>query len=305
MDPHETLNLPRDGFSVDQLRYNYKALARQLHPDKRARGMSNQQATELFQVLTAAYRELLQVAQAREADRSFDQLRAAAGRAAEEAFGGVGGGGDSEAAKRAEEARRDRARGFDTERFNSVFSEHRVADPVVDGGYGRWMEESDPASAHEEGRALRRRMQERRLAVAREPEPMAIVHSRGAVPYSELGATDGPVDYGRHDVASSRTAIQFSDYRIAHTTTKLAEDEEFDAVAVDRAGLTTVEALVKHRASLSYHMTPEEAQAHAEITRRLEDAEDRRLHALRAHDLRLKAVHDRTSRLLLGYSPAK
>ena len=48
----DVLNLPRTGYTKDQLKFNYKALAKQLHPDKCR--VSPEAATQLFQVLTDA-----------------------------------------------------------------------------------------------------------------------------------------------------------------------------------------------------------------------------------------------------------
>ena len=66
--------MPKEGgFTIEQLRYNYKVLARQLHPDKRR--VSAEQATEMFQVLTNAYRSLVELLEKRRADRTFLELR--------------------------------------------------------------------------------------------------------------------------------------------------------------------------------------------------------------------------------------
>lgn len=292
MQAHDVLNLPREGYTVEQLKYNYKALARQLHPDKRRGRMTAEQATEMFQVLTAAYRALL--ARFEEAgggrdgrERTHRELRDEARRHFDSA-----GGAPPPPTRMAAAAADHQQGGFNVARFNDVFEGNRLPDPVVDGGYGRWMSDTDPDDA------ARRRKDERRLQLARvvEPTPVA-VSRRGCVAYSELGAS-GVEDYSRADAAGQ--AIQFTDYRLAHTTSRLADERDFEAVArrIDRE-LRSVETLKKHRASdASLRMSASEASRLEAKARERVEAERRRVEALDAYDRMIDRVHGRTSMLL-------
>jgi len=283
MDPHDVLNLPHDGYTAEQLRYNYKVLARQLHPDKRR--MSTEQATQLFQVLTEAYKTLLERLEGRRADRGFHEMRDDHNRYKERVQGG-----EEDAAERRAEEKKD----FNVERFNAVFAENRLDDPVVDGGYGRWMEQNDPDDPATRRRAMAVITRSRRD----EPEPTAIT-SRACVAFSELGASGAPADYSRADAPGGRHAIMYSDYRLAHTTEKLAEDAEFEKIAkrADRE-LKSVDALQKHRAKISYTMTDADRRAVERRDRDTESSERKRLDALEAYDRMVETVHGRTSRLL-------
>jgi curved DNA-binding protein CbpA len=285
MDPHDVLNVPRAGFSADQLRYNYKALARQLHPDKRAPNMAQRQATEMFQVLTEAYRTLCLEVRARDADKTHDDLRRVA-REANGAFqrqaGGERGGGSGSTSTK-----------LDMARFNAVFTENRVSDPVLDGGYGRWMEEADPDTCAALEAEERRKQQQ--LVRWRQPAPMPI--ARG-IAYSELGETQR-TDYSRSE--GLRGGIQYTDYRLAHTTSKLVDDDDMDVLA-RRTDLRSIHTLKAHRAALSYQMTDDDAQAEAQAARDLEAAEARRLEALRRYDRTIESAYERTSRLLTSPS---
>ena len=141
------------------------------------------------------------------------------------------------------------------------------------------------------------RRQKRQLVQWREPEPVALTHRR-CVAFSELGA-DGPVDdYSCQDAASGARAIQYTDYRLAHTTTKLVDDEDFEAVKVARNGLRSVDAMLKHRAALSHVMSDEDAQAQEDEARARRRAEARRVAALGELDRRMEQAHERASRLL-------
>jgi hypothetical protein len=280
MEPHEVLNLPPDGYTLEQLRHNYKLLAKQLHPDRRT--CSQAVATSMFQVLTEAYRELLGRLERRGREGGdFARLRADFRSHIEDTTTAT--------------AQKEGASGkFDLDRFNGVFTQNRISDPVVDGGYGDWMRENDPDDPASKRRAAALILRAR----PDEPEPTAI-GARACVAYSVLGETD-VVDYSRSDVVAGSRAVLFSDYRLAHTTERLATDKEF-AEAAERSlrEPRTVEALKKHRAEVSYAMTEQQAEEARRRKRERDLAERRRMDALDAYDRMVEEVHARTSRLLM------
>jgi curved DNA-binding protein CbpA len=253
-------------------------LARQLHPDKRR--VSADQATYMFQVLTDAYKTLLDRLEGRRPDRGFHDMRDDHRRYREqEQRGGGAPPRDGE--------------DFDTKRFNAVFDKHRISDPVVDGGYGRWMEKNDP----DDPATRRRAMAVISKARGNEPEPVSL-NSKACVAFSELGAS-GVTDYSRTDAASGRRTILYSDYRLAHTTESLAQESEFEAVAARaRNELSSIDALEKHRSSISYTMSSADARAEEARAAAREAAERRRLDALSAYDRMVETVHAKTTRLL-------
>lgn len=279
MDPHEVLNLPRYGYTLEQLRHNYKIIALQLHPDKRPATMTHEQATEAFQLLTDSYSALKAELEGRRPDKTHDQLKAAYKQQPER--------GPRQSSAEATK--------FSIDRFNAVFTENRVRDPVRDVGYEAWMRENAPGS---QGAS----QPQRQVQVYREPVPFVVGH-RGLVQYSELGST-GVDDYSRSDVGDSRRTVHYTDYRVAHTTSKLLEDEARyvrEAEARARRELRSVEALAKYRAA-----APAEAEMLAEVAhqeRRAAEAqmaENRRREALRSQDRLFEETHERMSRLLLS-----
>lgn len=279
MDPREILNLP-ERFTAEQLRYHYKALARQLHPDKRR--VSDREANETFQLLTEAYRALVeQLEQSRlqAQERPFYELRNDAANDADEAV-------------RARPASKSKAslpvgtgQGFDRARFNRAFDENRLPDPVVDGGYGRWMQETQPEEA---ARLLREAHKQQQIQVYREPEPLQLTN-RSTVSYTELGA-GGVDDYSRGEVCA-RHSIQYTDYRLAHSTERLAEESDFTA-AIERTTreLRSIKALQAHRAAISYEMSEDDRRAYESAQRFKEAREKDRVRALQRHDKLLSGV---------------
>lgn len=275
MDPHDVLNLPREGFSRDQLKFNYKALARQLHPDKCR--LSSEAATQLFQVLTEAYRKLSEELDRKHVDRTFMELRDGARRANPDA--------PSSSSSRANDE--PTSKRFNIEKFNRVFSENRLEDPIFDTGYGKWMEETDPEVANKTGG--------KNLIRYEEPQPMVFTN-KNTVPYTELGITNID-DYSCTETA--RHSIKYSDYRLAHTTTKLATEEEIRA-AEERAKkeLRSIDALKKHRANIAYTMSDADARREEQRAREREETERRRVASLSAYERTLEQFEQRTKFLL-------
>lgn len=284
MDPHDVLNLPREGFSMDQLKFNYKALARQLHPDKCK--LSSEASTQLFQVLTEAYRKLKDDLDRKHVDRTFMELRDSARRSAPEQPAPRTKDTKDTKDMKADEPTTVGKR-FNIEKFNRVFSDNRMEDPIFDTGYGKWMTETDPEVANKTGG--------RNLIRYEEPQPMVFTN-KNTVPYTELGATKID-DYSCTETA--RHSIKYSDYRLAHTTTKLATDEEIRE-AEERAGkeLRSVDVLKKHRANISYTMSDADARREEQRALEREDAERRRIASLSAYERTLEQFEQRTKFLL-------
>jgi hypothetical protein len=134
----------------------------------------------------------------------------------------------------------------------------------------------------------------RQLIKYTDPTPVT-VSRRGCVEYSELGL-ESVNDYSRGDAA--RHGIQYTDYRIAHTTSRLVDE----AVNEGRKEFRTIDELQQHRATMSYNMNDSEAQAYADRKRAEEDSEDKRQRLQSQYDHRMKAHFERVHQSLLGFS---
>jgi hypothetical protein len=290
LDPRRVLNLPDAGYTADQVRYHYKALARQLHPDKRGGGMTQEQATAMFQLLTDAYRAVMAEAERRAAEPSYDALRDAS-RSAVAQQQQAGGGASTVTA--ATTALRDARGKFDISRFNSAFGEHRVEDPELDGGYTRWMEQTAP-EAH-----LLPPDVSRQLTRVEEPAPLGIwAGGRAPTRTTELGVTRVD-DYSMLDAPCTKRNVVYTDYRVAHTTHKLV-----DPATSSRDEFRSLEHIKTHRAALSHEMTPEDAARAAEAQAQQREREEARQEAMRQRDGQIQRVYATAHRALLGYAPS-
>lgn len=288
MDPYEILNLPANGArscTLEQVRFNYKQLARQLHPDKRPDTVSQEDATYMFQVLTDAYKRVVAEVERHRIERTHDELK----RGAQDFFGGGGGVDPAAAAKFAggggggDGGKKQR---FNIAKFNKVFEDVRVS-AAEDRGYGDWMNKN-PASlrqAEEEERA--RIARQTALQKYRDPEPTPLPgRCARQMTFTELGSRRK--DFG---------GVDFSDYRIAHTTTRLADEQARQQAEANRV---SYEALKRERESATFEMTA--ADLRAEELRRSEQArlEERRRRTLERQDEVMTRQYERANRLLLN-----
>jgi curved DNA-binding protein CbpA len=288
MQAHQILNLPERGYSLEQLRYNYKVLARQLHPDKRPRNMTNEVATQMFQRLTEAYRQLVQKLEADASEGAlFGELRAASRRSAEATAKAAKASAPSQSRPIANKD----GSTFNLARFNGAYDDNRIPDPIMDNGYADWMSRTEHGKEDDSSSAMIERKGE--------PQCMVLTAKRGGVSYTELGA-GGVTDYSRLDSANTKRSVNYTDYKVAHSTHRLVTDERQFAEAESRRELRSIDALQKHREKA--HLLPQteaELRMAAEIEQQRHDAEQQRLANLSTYDRMIEAAHERVSRLAL------
>lgn len=320
---------------MDQLKHHYKTLARQLHPDKLGSKISQDQANATFQTLTDAYHTLLEVLANQVQSRPFHDLRAGSQTYIQQQqqhnrsqvpsqFFSSGDGGTSSSSAAAYQQRssvpeRQRphpthpmqhpqkspfppsletrappppmtSKKFDLQMFNEVYEKNRIEDPIVDQGYSNWMATSDPGRDEN--------MQRMQLCKYRPPDAFFMTSTgKGTTAFTELGLTQVD-DYGRYDGAGGKKSVQYSDYRIAHTTCKLGDE----AMVNERDMYKNVDELKVARSQISFQMSPEE---HAlENERRIAEKaeEDRRREACALRDRMYAERHGRIHQKMLGYA---
>jgi hypothetical protein len=276
------LNLPK-GFTLEQLRYNYRVLARQLHPDKSGGRLTREQATAAFQVLTSAYKTLLvEHTENPPGGRDAHELKAAFDAAMR-----AGGSGGSSTPPVSRPARVDPEK-FDAGRFNAVFDEVRAPDPVADDGYAEWMARNDPGSASAGCGDTGRGRELSSFVVPQAAAMRCTAARRVGLGFVELGASC--VD----DFSARLRQLECTDYKAAHTA-RLVDDTR-----AARHEYASIEDLKRDRSSVAFEMTDADLQS-AEEARRAEEArEARRLEALRRHDASVAQRYARAHAMLLG-----
>ena len=249
IDPYKLFKIPKV-FTLEQLRHGYKRVALSVHPDKPGG------SEYLFKQITTAYKQLLKEYQKQQNDKTYFELK-----------DGYTSYADKQQTQRRqnvdltdEGSSKDYSgKNFDRNKFNQVFTEHRMEN-ANDHGYGDWMSSS---SKHREDidiknslgkfsedafhRAFERIKVPKDRSLVKLQEPAAVPLSTRNVPFSELGVSKID-DFG--DNLSSKS-LSFSDYRRAHSTTRLID---VNAALKARKNFETVDHLEADREKISYEM---------------------------------------------------
>jgi hypothetical protein len=164
----------------------------------------------------------------------------------------------------------------------------------MDGGYGDWMKRIQSQADVEAAEQARHRKQ-LQLQKYREPEA-AGTFAKKQTAFTELGSSV-VTDYGGR---IERGRVDFCDYRIAHTTTRLADPKDvLDAEANAKGGLRSVEAIKAERENVPYDMTERDLRIHQRRQKEVQMQEERRMRQLSSLDRDIGKAHDVANRLLL------
>ena len=275
LDPYKVFKVQR-GFNLEEVKAKYHKFARQLHPDKN----NSPQAVQLFQAISMCYQKLLEDHCMRLSDKQCDQLRTEA-----REFGARQASTTS--ARVASGAAPSMADNFDISRFNTVFSENRTKD-FTDKGYAKWLRESPANDASAEA-------QRKKLAVSLY-QPLS-VHTMDPNTGYQLGETKVQ-DYGKPVVLGThKSGLVYSDLRVAHTTTRLVDNEDPTQYRKEFKNVGHLEA---ERANVEYQMSDKEHRRYVRDQLRTKRHEDHRLDQLRRRDDVAAQQYSRMHELLMG-----
>jgi curved DNA-binding protein CbpA len=298
MDPYKILDLPKN-FTVEQLRTNYKRIALKVHPDKSDLG-----SDYLFKLVTLSYKTLLKEWEKRQSDKQFNQLRNDSQSYREQQQQTQYTGGSSSSGGRSGGLSIAVGNGFNSERFNEVFNEHRINEST-DTGYGDWMTESTPQREELKidnniGKFNRDRFNEtfdsqpinkqKKVVIYKEPEAIFATKKMG---FAELGVTNIS-DFSGNNLTSK--SLNYSDYKIAHTTTRLVDPR----AVKNRKEYANINQLEADRENISYKMSEKQLRAQARKEAKEKELERQRLEQVAQRDRLVAKQYQQLNRLLLG-----
>lgn len=224
LDPYAVFKVARN-FDVEAVKAKYKRFCMKIHPDRNP----GKDTTKLFQAISQCYQRLLEDYVARLPDKTHSQLK--------EAYAHPQ---DTSDCKRNTES-------FDVDKFNTVFSSHRLHD-ANDVGYSDWMK-------HTTGREGEKAKDEEKKRAAVQLYRPQYSHTMDPQQAFELG-TVSINDFSRPvcmDSLGRRTrGLSYTDYRLAHTTTQLADPLQ----CVDQH--RSIHELEAERAKVNYQMSDED-----------------------------------------------
>ena len=277
-DPYKILSLPKN-FTMAQLKRSYKKMAMKTHPDKGG-------DPRVFKVITKSYLTLVEELKKRENNNTYGDLKKNA-----DTFMN---GQSTEAPTTLCDSN-----GFNVNKFNTLYNEHRMDRPE-DAGYGSWMEGTDFNEESQKplfsdgfnldvfNSVFNEGVNENvSNQVIQYHKPNALISGSG-IACVELGrgrikdfSSDGTSSIlGR----SSKKSLQFTDYKIAHTKTTIT------GVKSNRENFNSIGDLKMNRQNIKYKMSKEDLEREAQIKKRNEERERRRIERLENHD-RLASEH--------------
>lgn len=276
MNSYEVLGLPRN-YTLDQLREKYKAIAVKVHPDKP--GGSDY----LFKLVTAAYKDLAKKHAARAVDKQFNELKL-----------------ESKKGKEDMPSQKDN-QSFNLNRFNTVFESNRMPEDI-DDGYKEWMSTHSSCSTVP-NKPVKKFSIDRfnktfddlpthaSKSVTKFKEPAPLTASSSKLICAELGV-EKVNDYSG-DVNNG--SLAFTDYKKAHTTTRLITHDMLKNGAHKQLSLDTIE---KERGNVRFTMNDVEKDAYEAQLKSHETKEKRRQDAIRKRDRLIEQQFTRMNNLL-------
>ena len=180
---------------------------------------------------------------------------------------------------------------FDVDRFNRVFSENRM-ESVHDTGYTAWMQKYDPDDPRTLAKiAQEEKAKEMRLVKYNEPAAMHVVKGLN---FEELGVSHVD-DFSREPAIADRRNLTFTDYRVAHSTTKIIDPD----LVRKRQEYKNVQELEKERANVRYEMNAAELKRYHAAKQKIEKNENQRHFNLKKNDTLAQEHYERVNRMLL------
>jgi curved DNA-binding protein CbpA len=232
-DPYQILCVSCD-FTLNELNTKYRRLARQLHPDKNS--MDANCAAEIFKILNASYKSLLEDHNRRQGDKQYFELKSGA----QPVEAPVSASAAKKSAKEVNNFFKGENGGFDSSKFNSFFVDNKLSGDPFEAGYGSWLKQEEYT-----------------------PPPQTSKSSKHSVP-SECRDLQLHVDtyaFGRNKLAFAEMGVdEIDDFSIdCATDLRLAysdQNGELEGLADGRVreSYTSVEELEKSRAQLSHSL---------------------------------------------------
>lgn len=168
---------------------------------------------------------------------------------------------------------------FDINKFNDVFEKQKISDVYDTSGYDDWIQQNQGCTGHGA------------IVHTKEPEPLIMpTTGLGGTSFYELGA-DNIDDFS----GNTESSLNFMDYRIAHSTSKLV-DEDY----IKMPTYNSIEDIKAERSQLSYDLSLEDRQRIEREEMLREKFEQQRAMNIRRMDSIYEKQHHKVNKIMLG-----
>lgn len=293
LDPYKILSVKKN-FTIEQLRNNFKKLAKIVHPDNPKTGNHND-----FIVLSNCYKTLFNDYKLRENDKQYLELKANFDTYKND---------QNTINVRNTELKTDYSNDSKFQKdFNETFEKFKI-DSVYDRGYGDLMknhsairEDINIDNSMGKGKFNKKKFNEQfdNLSINSEkkiikysaPEPLM---SSNHLAYSDLGLTSIEDFSGENDTLKK---LNYTDYMKAYTTTRLVDPNSVEA----RKEYKTIDDVKKHRAKVSYKMSEADMIKQHEEALIREQKEQNRVSAVQNLDNLYTNQYNTVNKVMLKY----
>ena len=300
-NPYEIIGVSKR-FTLDELKYNYKKVAKRVHPD---RGGNE----KLFKLVTLAYKQLLEIHKLKQINKEFNELKSD--------FQEFTTNQDNQqrrhrdlhrssdrSSKKSSRSRQNQLdfNGNFGDMFNKVYEENKIED-VYDRGYGDLMTESDANRPDIDIKKTVNSMKNFNQAFDSAPvskhnkkiikyrDPIALPTSLKTLQYTEIG-----VDR-INDFSTETSNLSCVDYKKAHSTSKLIDKN----YVRQRTGYNDIGGLEAERANIDYNMSEEDLRKQAYLKKKEQLKELKRLERLQQMDMMHQESFNRVNELMVNY----
>ena len=296
-NPYEIIGVSKR-FTLDELKYNYKKVAKRVHPD---RGGNE----KLFKLVTLAYKQLLEIHKLKQINKEFNELKSD--------FQEFTSNQDNQqrrhrdlhrSSKKSSRSRQNQqdSNGNFGDMFNKIYEENKIED-VYDRGYGDLMTESDANRPDIDIKKTVNSMKNFNQAFDSAPvskhnkkiikyrDPIALPTSLKTLQYTEIG-----VDR-INDFSTETSNLSCVDYKKAHSTSKLIDKN----YVRQRTGYNDIGGLEAERANIDYNMSEEDLRKQAYLKKKEQLKELKRLERIQQMDMMHQESFNRVNELMVNY----
>ena len=300
-NPYEIIGVSKR-FTLDELKYNYKKVAKRVHPD---RGGNE----KLFKLVTLAYKQLLEIHKLKQINKEFNELKSD--------FQEFTTNQDNQqrrhrdlhrnsdrSSKKSSRSRQNQQdfNGNFGDMFNKIYEENKIED-VYDRGYGDLMTESDASRPDIDIKKTVNSMKNFNQAFDSAPiskhnkkiikyrDPIALPTSLKTLQYTEIGIDK------LSDFSTETSNLSCVDYKKAHSTSKLIDKN----YVRQRTGYNDIGGLEAERANIDYNMSEEDLRKQAYLKKKEQLKELKRLERIQQMDMMHQESFNRVNELMVNY----
>lgn len=296
-NPYEIIGVSKR-FTLEELKYNYKKVAKRVHPD---RGGNE----KLFKLVTLAYKQLLEIHKLKQINKEFNELKSD--------FQEFTTNQDNQqrrhrdlhrSSKKSSRSRQNQQdfNGNFGDMFNKIYEENKIED-VYDRGYGDLMTESDANRPDIDIKKTVNSMKNFNQAFDSAPvskhnkkiikyrDPIALPTSLKTLQYTEIGIDK------LSDFSTETSNLSCVDYKKAHSTSKLIDKN----YVRQRTGYNDIGGLEAERANIDYNMSEEDLRKQAYLKKKEQLKELKRLERIQQMDMMHQESFNRVNELMVNY----